>query len=264
MCAVLLQRYHKSERTNRHYDNRINENVDDEDQDENDNSDREQDTVDHHYILKPQYSRIFKPKSWFQNRFRNSNWSTETNEGLRFRSNNLKQYPMLLSNTKLPPNAISRNSRITTANFLKSSASKRKETIGQILINCKTRAMRYYRVWIYACNIILFVSVFSFCLIGCRVLIFDFRRSLVPNLSLLQPSFLYAYLALFTQCGLIQLVGCLGALRLNERLINAYWMMLMLLLFGDIVIGLFWIFNYGKICQELKPSLRLKLNTLYG
>lgn len=85
------------------------------------------------------------------------------------------------------------------------------------------RAMRYYRLWIYTCNTCLLAGALAFAGAAARTVIFDFRRSLIPSLTLYQPSFLYAYLALVTQGGALQLLGCLAALRLSERLLNAYW-----------------------------------------
>ena len=118
------------------------------------------------------------------------------------------------------------------------------------------RAMRYYRLWIYTCNTALLAGALAFCGAAARTVLFDFRRSLVPSLTLYQPSFLYAYLALATQGGALQLLGCVAALRLSEKLLNAYWMLLLVLLFGDVVLGAFWAFKFPRICQELRPELR--------
>jgi hypothetical protein len=123
--------------------------------------------------------------------------------------------------------------------------------------------MRYYRLWIYTCNALLFICVLGFCVVACKVLILDPRRLLLPGLSLGQPSFLYAYLALLFQSGLLQLIGCLGAQRLNERLLNLYWLLLLLLLLGDALLGVFWLFKFERIASELRPLLKHSLS-LYG
>lgn len=120
------------------------------------------------------------------------------------------------------------------------------------------RAMRYYRLWIYTCNTALLAGSIAFMGAAARTLVFDYRRSLIPSLTLYQPSFLYAYLALATQGGALQLLGCVAAIRLSERLLNAYWMLLLVLLFGDVVLGAFWAFRFERVCQELKPALRAK------
>lgn len=126
------------------------------------------------------------------------------------------------------------------------------------------RAMRYYRLWIYTCNTALLAGALAFCGAAARTLLFDFRRTLIPSLTLYQPSFLYAYLALVTQGGALQLLGCLAALRLSEKLLNAYWLLLLVLLFGDVVLGAFWAFKFERICQELRPTLRIKFQQEYG
>lgn len=130
--------------------------------------------------------------------------------------------------------------------------------------SCNTKAMRYYRLWIYTCNAVLLASVLGFAIVAGRIVVADPRRYLVPGLSLYQPSFLYAYLALATQSGLLQLVGCLGALRLNERLLNIYWLLLLVLLFGDAIVGIVWVFRFDKICADLRPTLKQRLAAEYG
>lgn len=89
-------------------------------------------------------------------------------------------------------------------------------------------------------------------------------RTLIPGLTLHEPSLLYAYLALFTQSGLLQLLGCIGALKLNEKLLNMYWLLLLFLLFGDAFIGIVWIFRFDKIYTDLKPLLKQRLQSEYG
>ncbi|XP_065164092.1 uncharacterized protein [Atheta coriaria] len=126
------------------------------------------------------------------------------------------------------------------------------------------RAMRYYRLWIYTCNTALLAGALAFVGAAARTLVFDYRRALIPTLTLYQPSFLYAYLALLTQGGALQLLGCVAAIRLSERLLNAYWMLLLVLLFGDVVIGAFWAFRFERVCQELRPALRMKWNQDYN
>ncbi|KAG4078262.1 hypothetical protein HA402_012972 [Bradysia odoriphaga] len=126
------------------------------------------------------------------------------------------------------------------------------------------KAMRYYRLWIYTCNAVLLMAVIVFCGVAGKVLLADYKRLLVNGLNLGQPSFIYAYLALLVQSGFLQLIGCLGALRLSEKLLNAYWMLLLVLLIGDAILGVFWMFKFEKIMQGLQPMLRYRLTTEYG
>lgn len=124
--------------------------------------------------------------------------------------------------------------------------------------------MRYYRLWIYTCNAVLLASVLGFCVVAAWIFVFDPKRVLIPGLSLTQPSFLYAYLALSFQSGFLQFIGCMGAQRLNERLLNLYWLLILLLLIGDGLLGLLWIYRFEWIVAELRPLLKHKLNTQYG
>ena len=128
-------------------------------------------------------------------------------------------------------------------------------------------AMRYYRLWIYACNIVLLGSAVGFAAAVARTLIFsgDPRRYLVPGVPrAFDFTALYAYLALATQLGLVQLLGCIAARRLSASLLNAYWVLLLALLFGDAVIGVAWVFRFERMRAELRPSLRLRLQLDYG
>ncbi|KAI5634774.1 tetraspanin family domain-containing protein [Phthorimaea operculella] len=120
------------------------------------------------------------------------------------------------------------------------------------------RAMRYYRIWIYACNGALLLGALAFCAAAGRALA-DYRRALVPGLGAAQPGFLYGYAALPAQAGLLQLLGCLAALRLSERMLNAYWLALLALLVGDVAIGVYWAFRFERVCRELKPQLKIRL-----
>lgn len=58
--------------------------------------------------------------------------------------------------------------------------------------------------------------------------------------------------------------GCLGARRLNQKLLNVYWLLLLLLLFGDAMVGVVWVFRFESICEELRPWLRQRLLQEYG
>ncbi|CAG7821207.1 unnamed protein product [Allacma fusca] len=124
-------------------------------------------------------------------------------------------------------------------------------------------AMRYYRLWIYACNTVLAVATLVFTVFAVSVLV-DPRISLISGVELYQPTFLYAYVALLLQCGVLQTIGCLGALRLNQKLLNTYWTLLLVLMIGDIVVGLIWAFRLDGIKDALKPNLKRRLETEYG
>ncbi|XP_003698493.1 uncharacterized protein LOC100867670 [Apis florea] len=128
-------------------------------------------------------------------------------------------------------------------------------------------AMRYYRLWIYTCNLVLLGSALGFAAAVSRTLLFtgDPRRYVVPGVPrAYDPTALYAYLALATQLGLVQLLGCIAARRLSARLLNAYWVLLLALLFGDAVIGVAWVFRFERMRAELRPTLRQRLQMEYG
>ncbi|XP_076325967.1 tetraspanin-9-like [Tachypleus tridentatus] len=125
------------------------------------------------------------------------------------------------------------------------------------------KAMRYYRFWIYSCNLALFLSVVIFVSLAAWTFS-DYRMSFFPTIRLHHPTFIYAYLALILQGGILQTLGCLGALKLNERLLNIYWSLMLMLLVGDVIMGFVWIFHYNHIASHLLSDLRTRLQTEYG
>lgn len=124
--------------------------------------------------------------------------------------------------------------------------------------------MRYYRIWIYTCNTVLMVCVVCFAVIAHQLVVADQRRHLVPGLDLCHPSLLYVYAALLVQCTVLQVVGFLGARSLSERLLNVYWLLLLGLLVGDAVLGVYWLYRYDEMVARLKPALRRRLADGYG
>lgn len=78
---------------------------------------------------------------------------------------------------------------------------------------------RYYRLWIYTCNAVLFMAVIVFCGVAGKVLVADYKRLLVNGLNLGQPSFIYAYLALLIQSGTAKIFPHRTDLRTDVNLI---------------------------------------------
>lgn len=62
---------------------------------------------------------------------------------------------------------------------------------------------------------------------------------------------------------ILQAIGCLGAIRMNEKLLNLYWQILVCLLFGDVVVGTIWLFRYNYIQSGLRGELKTRLNNEY-
>lgn len=125
--------------------------------------------------------------------------------------------------------------------------------------------MRYYRLWIYASNLVLMAGVVIFASVA-AALLSDPRRQLLPPAAVSphQPSVVYAYAALFLQGAVLPVVGCIGALRLSEKLLNSYWILLLVLLAGDMIVGLVWVFRFQKLVAGLVPDLKTRLSLDYG
>ena len=127
------------------------------------------------------------------------------------------------------------------------------------------QAMRYYRLWIYASNLVLMAGVIIFASVA-AALLSDPRRQLLPAAAVSphQPSVVYAYAALFLQGAVLPVVGCIGALKLSEKLLNSYWILLLVLLAGDMIVGLVWVFRFQKLVAGLVPDLKNRLSLDYG
>uniref|UniRef100_A0A1W7R9G0 Tetraspanin-1 n=1 Tax=Hadrurus spadix TaxID=141984 RepID=A0A1W7R9G0_9SCOR len=125
------------------------------------------------------------------------------------------------------------------------------------------QAMRYYRLWIYCCNLVLLVSVLIFIVLAIWV-VTDIRMALFPSIQLHQPTLIYAYFALALQGGILQAIGCVGALRMNERLLTIYWTLMLVLLLGDAIVGMVWLFRYQHLATNLRSDLRSRLQADYG
>ncbi|KAI1305208.1 Tetraspanin-14 [Halotydeus destructor] len=87
---------------------------------------------------------------------------------------------------------------------------------------------------------------------------------LFPSVRLYHPTFVYGLIALFLQAGVLQAIGCLGAVRMNERLLNLYYNILVALMFGDAIVGVVWLFRYDFIVTNLKSDLKSRLSHDYG
>ncbi|GAB6018575.1 hypothetical protein CHUAL_000267 [Chamberlinius hualienensis] len=122
--------------------------------------------------------------------------------------------------------------------------------------------MRYYRLWIYLCNVVLFLGMITFTLVAGTMLT-DPRTRMV-QLPMHHPTFIYAYITLVVQGGILPAIGCYGAVRLNERWLNVYWAVLLLVLVGDIVVGVAWIFLFGDLTRNLPGDLLSRFQTNYA
>ncbi|KAK3850930.1 hypothetical protein Pcinc_042387 [Petrolisthes cinctipes] len=125
------------------------------------------------------------------------------------------------------------------------------------------KAMRYYRLWIYACNAVLLVSVVVFLGVALGVVTHPYL-SLVPGPPPYHPTLLYGYLAVLLQSGIIQALGCVGALRLCQRMLTIYWLLLLFLLLGDLVVGLVWLYRFPNLTDGLRSYAHNSLSTHYG
>ena len=58
-------------------------------------------------------------------------------------------------------------------------------------------------------------------------------------------------------------MGFVAALRLNEKLLNAYWISLLVLLIGDILVGGIWMIKFDTITENLTSDLHHRLSKEY-
>ncbi|CAG2161592.1 unnamed protein product [Oppiella nova] len=75
-----------------------------------------------------------------------------------------------------------------------------------MFLKTMNRAMRYYRFWIYSCNIALLVATLIY-LIAFICVLNDDKMMLFPSIKLYEPTFLYSYCAIILQGGVLQSTG---------------------------------------------------------
>ena len=82
------------------------------------------------------------------------------------------------------------------------------------------QAMRYYRLWIYASNLVLMAGVAIFASVA-AALLSDPRRTLLSSwaVNLHQPSMIYAYMALLVQGLVLPVIGKTLSSMFHQRLI---------------------------------------------
>ena len=74
-----------------------------------------------------------------------------------------------------------------------------------MFLKTMNRAMRYYRFWIYSCNIALLFATIIYMFAFIYVLN-DTKMMLFPSIRLYQPTFLYSYCAIILQGGVLQVI----------------------------------------------------------
>ena len=124
------------------------------------------------------------------------------------------------------------------------------------------KAMRYYRLWIYTCNAVLFAAVVVLVAVAAHTASHPYFP-LLPGPPAYDPTLIYAYTALLLQAGVIQTLGCLGALRLSQKLLNMYWLMLVALLLGDIIVGFIWLVRFPKLSEQINVTMNSTIHN-YG
>ncbi|XP_014666549.1 PREDICTED: uncharacterized protein LOC106808366 isoform X2 [Priapulus caudatus] len=120
---------------------------------------------------------------------------------------------------------------------------------------------RYQKV-IYAINGLLAACVIIFVIVSIWLLK-DSHMTLIP-VKFSDASFIYAYYALIVQAGVVQALGCYATYRLKKKLLYVFWFWLLLLLIGDIVVGLIWVLRFNALSASLPQSLLDDLQSEYG
>ncbi|OQV16294.1 hypothetical protein BV898_09602 [Hypsibius exemplaris] len=123
------------------------------------------------------------------------------------------------------------------------------------------KAMRYYRVWVYiSCIVTVIPAIIFACVVG-WIFSSDYFR-LLP-LQAYDWTFLYLYAAVFFQIFINPALGIVGACRLNERLLWAFWGSMVALCLMDAVIGVVWAMKLTHLNVQILEDLKTRLTT-YG
>ena len=122
--------------------------------------------------------------------------------------------------------------------------------------------MRYYRLWIYTCNATLLSSAAIFIVF----LIWTFSHPyilLVPGPPANDPTYLYSYVAVFLQSGVVQALGCVGAKKLSQKFLYSYWIILVVLLLGDLAVATVWFMRLPRYIAQVNTTMSSTLQK-YG
>ena len=164
------------------------------------------------------------------------------------------------------------------------------------------KAMRYYRLWIYCANITILLGTLIFVLATLYVAS-DYRiRLLVSSdfrarnrlgaiggsgeesergdegeeeeeseeakseirISYTESGVILAYVAIAIQAGVLQAIGCFGAIRMKERWIQTFWYLILALTLFDVVFLLYWLSRYDFIIRSLRYHMSSRLSKHYG
>lgn len=90
----------------------------------------------------------------------------------------------------------------------------------------------------------------------------DFYHDIGVSYS--EPSLVLAYIVIAIQAGILQAIGCLGAIRMKERLIQTFWYLILALTFVDVLFLMYWLNRYDFITKSLRHHLTTRLTYDYG
>lgn len=125
----------------------------------------------------------------------------EVAEGLR------TSEPMNAGSSVVPLYAVSPSSYCAPVSAALEYHFRRRSAIVEkrehMFLRAMSKAMRYYRIWIYSANVALFLGTLVYTVAFLSV-IGDERLSFFPAIRLYQPSFIYSYCAILVQGGLLQ------------------------------------------------------------
>lgn len=83
-------------------------------------------------------------------------------------------------------------------------------------------------------------------------------------ISFTEPSMIFAYVAVAIQAGILQLIGCFGAVRMKEKFIQLFWYMILALTVLDIVFLVYWLLRYDLMIKSLNEHMKFRLNEHFG
>lgn len=84
------------------------------------------------------------------------------------------------------------------------------------------------------------------------------------GVSLNEPAIILAYVAIAVQMGLLQAIGCFGAIRMKEKWIQAFWYLISVLTLFDVVFLIYWLQRYDLMVKSLRHEMTFRLTRQYG
>lgn len=83
-------------------------------------------------------------------------------------------------------------------------------------------------------------------------------------ISYTEPYVILGYVAIAIQAGILQAIGCFGAIQMKQRWIQTFLYLILTLTLFDFIFSFYWLYRYSFIANNLKRHMSFRLKQHYG